>query len=76
MKEHFKGLPDEFMTNKNASLIKSSVTEDANLQFMSSKEFARQLEIACCRLKEIAERQVYRSSSYARDMFQINKELT
>ncbi|CAD5112833.1 DgyrCDS2044 [Dimorphilus gyrociliatus] len=76
MKEHFKGLPDEFMTDKNATLVRNLVTEDANLQFMSSREFARQLEIACCRLKEIAERQVYRSSSYARDMFQMNKELT
>ena len=48
---------------------------DTQLQFGSSRDHARLLLESVCKLRDIAERVVFRATSYASDMLQLGKEL-
>ena len=51
------------------------VPMDTQLQFGSSRDHARLLLESVCKLRDIAERVVFRATSYASDMLQLGKEL-
>ncbi|KAK3580705.1 hypothetical protein CHS0354_005709 [Potamilus streckersoni] len=76
LREHFRGIPDEFMSSNLASKAKDLVPLDTQTQLANSKEHIRLLYNSICKLKDIAERMVIRSTNYASDMIQIGRELS
>lgn len=76
IKDAFRGVPDEFMTNENALKAKDLVPMDTQMQISNSKQHLGVLHNSVTRLKEISERMVARSTGYAIDMLQFGKELS
>ncbi|XP_059174908.1 sorting nexin-8-like [Physella acuta] len=76
IKEQFKGIPDEFMTSDMASKAKDLVPLDTQQQLGTSKEHIRVVYESICKLKEIAEGMVIRSTTFATDMLQFGRQLS
>ncbi|XP_064631538.1 sorting nexin-8-like isoform X2 [Lineus longissimus] len=76
IKEHFRGMPDEFMTNENALKAKDLVPMDTQLQFGNTKEHIRILHQSLTKVRDIADRMVARSTEEANDMLYLGKELS
>ncbi|GAB1607628.1 sorting nexin-8-like [Argonauta hians] len=75
LREQFRGIPDEFMTSNLADKAKDLVPRDTQSQLATSKEHIRTLYNSVTKLKDISERLVIQSTSYATDMLQFGKEL-
>ncbi|XP_041364313.1 sorting nexin-8-like [Gigantopelta aegis] len=76
IKEHFRGVPDEFMTSNLASKAKDLVPMDTQTQLSNSKEHIRVLYNSVLKMKDIAERMVQRAVGFASDMAQFGRELS
>ncbi|XP_067671895.1 sorting nexin-8-like [Haliotis asinina] len=76
IKEHFRGIPDEFMTSNLASKAKDLVPMDTQVQLSNSKEHIRLLFNSVSKMKDIGERMVQRSAEFASDMLQFGRELS
>ncbi|KAL4240652.1 sorting nexin [Mactra antiquata] len=76
IREAFRGIPDEFMTSNLASRAKELVPMDTQTQIGNSKEHIKMLFNSLSKLKDITERMVLRSTSYASDMLQFGRELS
>lgn len=76
IKDTFKNLPDECVTNELALKSKELIPVDPQNQFVSSREHLKQMHATINRLKEIADRMVSRSLANASDMQDLGKELS
>ncbi|XP_012939843.1 sorting nexin-8, partial [Aplysia californica] len=76
IKEQFRNIPDEFMTSDMASKAKDLVPMDTQQQLSNSKEHIKILYENVSRMKEIAERMVIRSTTYATDMLQLGRQFS
>ncbi|XP_013391524.1 sorting nexin-8-like isoform X2 [Lingula anatina] len=76
IKEHFKGIPDEFMTSELASKAKDIVPMDTQVQLSHSKQHIYLLYSSVNKLIDVTERMVLRSTQEAGDMLHFGKELS
>ncbi|RUS75487.1 hypothetical protein EGW08_016755 [Elysia chlorotica] len=76
IKEHFRSIPDEFMTSEMASKAKDLVPLDTQQQLANSKELIFMIEDCVGKLKDIAENMVIRSTVYATDMLQMGRQFS
>jgi len=75
IKEHFKGAPDEFMTNPLSSKSKELVPGDTQGCLSSSRQQIHTIHQSVQRMKEITDRTAMRTFGMSGDMVNFSKEL-
>ncbi|XP_066911561.1 sorting nexin-8-like [Clytia hemisphaerica] len=75
LKEQYKGVPDEFMTNEMASSAKDNVPADTQASLTSSRQQLYFIHKHIEQMKDILERLGGRSTAYAVDMLSFSKNL-
>ncbi|KAM7296522.1 hypothetical protein ISCGN_021680 [Ixodes scapularis] len=74
LKDHFRNLPDEFLTSELARKSDELVSSDATVQFAVVREQLRQVYVCLGQLRDAAYRMVDRSKSAAVDVLVIGRE--
>ncbi|BFZ02833.1 hypothetical protein BsWGS_05872 [Bradybaena similaris] len=74
IREQFRNIPDEFMTSDMSSRAKDLVPMDTQVQLANSKEHIRIVSECVSKLKDVAERMVGRSATFATDMLQMGRQ--
>eukprot|EP00794_Sanderia_malayensis_P008844 gene8844-9792_t len=75
IKEHFRGAPDEFLTNSLTSRSKDLVPADTQTCLSTSRDQIRAIHQSIQRMKEFTDRIVLRSLGMGGDMMLFSKEL-
>ncbi|XP_065065788.1 sorting nexin-8-like [Rhopilema esculentum] len=75
IKEHFKGAPDEFLTNSLASQAKELVPADTQVCLSSSRQQIQNIHVSVHKMKEMMDRLSLRSLGMGGDMYSFSKEL-
>lgn len=75
LKEQYKGVPDEFMTNSMASNAKDNVPSDTQACLTNSRQQLYYIHKHTEQMKDVLERLAGRSTAYAVDMLSFSKNL-
>lgn len=74
LKDHFRNLPDEFLTSELARRSDELVSSDATVQFAVVREQLRQVYVCLGQLRDAAYRMVDRSKSASVDVLVVGRE--
>ncbi|KAG8006821.1 Sorting nexin-8, partial [Nibea albiflora] len=76
LRDTYKKMGDEFMTNRTATLAKEYLPADIQAQFSTSRELIRNIHNSFQKLRDRAEKMAERSKENATDLLMFGRELS
>ncbi|TKS92170.1 Sorting nexin-8 [Collichthys lucidus] len=76
LRDTYKKMGDEFMTNRSATLAKEYLPADIQAQFSTSRELIRNIHNSFQKLRDRAEKMAERSKENATDLLMFGRELS